>query len=196
MNDTDSAKFHHAFLRLVAMLPRERPRDKDLKSVEESYFKVLLRKNSIDEVIAAGLTVAETFTKFPTAAEWLSAMSGHGAGQVADRREMTQAEAAMHRRAQELHYTDEPCACRHCVSAGVSDRPLRFVPDSRDDSRDERAIDPTTQREVIVGPGHWARGEELRKYYNARATASLPIRGHPAGRRLIPFTQHEQEGTA
>jgi hypothetical protein len=75
-------------------------------------------------------------------------------------------EAAAYVRAERLRYEDDPCGCLACQAAGVTDRPLRYVPQFTHDDREERAWCPLHQKLVVVG--HWAHGDELARWYAAR----------------------------
>jgi hypothetical protein len=75
-------------------------------------------------------------------------------------------EAAEFVRAERLRYSDEACGCLDCQAAGVTDRPLRYVPDVTDDDREDTAWCPLQHKLVVAG--HWAHGSELARYYAAR----------------------------
>jgi hypothetical protein len=79
---------------------------------------------------------------------------------------MTERESQEHRRAEQRGYEDEPCGCDLCQQAGVTHRYLRFVPEWNADGRDRRVRDPLSDRTVVAG--HWAHGEELRRWYVAK----------------------------
>ena len=83
-----------------------------------------------------------------------------------------------------------------CQAAGVSDRPLRFVP-TLVGEEEERAFNPQRQRVEMVG--HWAHGEELRRWYEAReacyalwrrAAVKYP---HLVGRGMAMVVTRERE---
>jgi hypothetical protein len=64
------------------------------------------------------------------------------------------------------------------MTAGVTDRELRFVPTLVEDhSREERAFHPRRRRLEVTG--HWAHGDELARWYVAREAffARAPRRG-------------------
>jgi len=173
VNDADAARFHEAFRRLVAILPRDRPRDKDLQLVEGSYFR-LLRSYMIEDVIEAGATLASTCTRFPPAAEWLNVMRDKKPANQAHCRVMTEAEALVYRNRATRRV---PCSCPACIAAGVSHLPIEFVPIVVD-GREERANDPATGNSVpILEEIH---GERLRRWYeefrNFTATPITPSR--------------------
>lgn len=55
--------------------------------------------------------------------------------------------------------TGQPCNCLECQAAGVTDKPIRFVP-----------ADEFHQK------AHWAHGEELRRWYEAYERAQREMR--------------------
>jgi hypothetical protein len=63
-------------------------------------------------------------------------------------------------------FEDAPCGCVQCYAAGVTDRPLRFVPTELGPDEYERAFNLRTGKVEIVG--HWAHGDELHRWYAAR----------------------------
>jgi hypothetical protein len=101
-------------------------------------------------------------------------------------------EIAEYHQAERQHYQADPCGCLSCQLAGVTPRPLRFVPDFTDDDRPEQAFDSVRKR--IVQTGHWAHGDELARWYAARAAffATVP-RSSPMARALAVLVSPERE---
>jgi hypothetical protein len=159
MIDTDQTAFGVTFLKLRNVF-NLRGEKADVREAMQAYFKVL-RRYPLPVVEAGADAWIETGTRFPKPAEWLHAIPKLRRGGVLV---MPDADAIEHRRAVALRYQDEPCGCHLCRKAGVSHRFLRYVPDTDADDRDVRMLLDGTQ----VTRGHWAHGEELRRWYAAR----------------------------
>jgi hypothetical protein len=171
MTPLDVGHFERAFRRLsVAYRLREKPGV--IEEMCRTYFKVL-EDASLDAVLAAGKVCLETLKKFPAASEWRANLPAvpPPSSEVSPRWMGTD-EAAELLRAERRGYTDDPCGCLECQAAGVTDRPLRFVPNTSDDA----AYCPAKAARVLAG--HWAHGEELARWYAARAafmhTSTVP----------------------
>ena len=74
---------------------------------------------------------------------------------------MSDHEISEWRDAERLGYENAPCKCRECREAGVSEKPIRFVPH-----------DPDAQGQLspsrIVLLGHYIHGDALANWYYAR----------------------------
>jgi len=186
MTDADFGTFDRAFRR-VAVAFRLRIRTAELDELSRTYFKVL-DAAPLDDVLAAGKSCLASCRTFPKVAEWLQWLPDR-VPIAADLRVMATPERLEYARAESLRYEDLPCACVLCVEAGVADRPLRFVPDDVGGALD-RAID--TERNRIVVTGHWAHGDELARWYLARAAffACAPRRS-PLARALLALVARE-----
>jgi hypothetical protein len=182
MTEADFGTFDRAFRRVVGAF-RLKVKPPEIEELTRTYFR-LLDTAPLDDVLAAGKTCLATCRKFPKPAEWLAALPAAPIAAAADRRVMATTERLEYARAESLRYEDDPCGCLLCQSAGVTDRPIRFVPDEVDGVLDT-AID--TERNRIVVTGHWAHGDELARWYVARAAffASAPRRGPVA--RVLAF---------
>jgi hypothetical protein len=190
MDDADYATFEKAFSRLCGAFRLKLPKAEQVE-LTRTYFKVL-DHFPLDDVLRVGRTLIETFKKFPSLADWITALGGMPENTPAlDIRQMTASEVEERTRAEILRYTDAPCGCRDCVAAGVTDRPLRFVPTLWRGEEEERAWHPTRKRVEIVG--HWAHGEELRRWYVARAGFFAKWGRHPAARTLALVTRQPGE---
>jgi hypothetical protein len=165
MTDFDFATFEKAFGRVItAFRLKLPPQERD--DLTRTYFKIL-DAHPIDHVITAGKRCIETLRTFPKAADWLGELSRTAAPTCpADRRTMSVDEADELARAHALAYEEPPCFCVLCYAAGLTNRPLRYVPTEFGPDEVERAFNPRTSRLEIVG--HWAHGEELARWYAAR----------------------------
>jgi hypothetical protein len=165
VTDFDSATFEKAFGHVLTAFRVKLPVS-EKEELTRTYFKIL-DAHAIDEVIAAGKRCIEKLKRFPMAADWLGELAYTAAPACpADRRTMHAAEADDLARATALCFEDEPCGCVQCDAAGVTDRPLRFVPTELGPDEYERAFNLRTGKVEIVG--HWAHGDELHRWYAAR----------------------------
>jgi hypothetical protein len=190
MEATDRRTFDQAFTNMTRAF-RLRLKPTELEELTTTYFKIL-GAAPLEDVLAAGKTVLEQSRTFPKAAEWFQALPAGARELTTDCRVMPADELADYHRAERQHYEDEPCSCLGCQLAGVTARPLRFVPDFTDQDRAELAYDNVRRR--IVHTGHWAHGDELARWYTARAAffASVP-RHSPMARALLVLVPGERE---
>jgi hypothetical protein len=181
MTEADFGTFDRAFRRVCGAF-RLRVKATAGEEWSRTYFRIL-EHAPLDEVLTAGKACVASCRTFPKPAEWLQALpippaaAAHG-----DLRVMATTEREDYARAEALRYEDAPCGCLLCQEAAVTHRPLRFVPDEILGVLD-KALD--TVRNRIVVTGHWAHGQELARWYVARAAfyASAPRRG-PMARAL------------
>jgi hypothetical protein len=159
MTDVDLPAFVDTFDGLKRIFPLRGSSD-DLRQLQQAYFKTL-RPFPIERVVAGAELWRTNGVRFPKPAEWVRSMPRASAANLA---EFTPYEAAEYRRAQRQMWSDEPCDCLECQAAGVTHRFLRYVPEVDDEDRDVRALLDGN----AVTRGHWAHGEELRRYYAAR----------------------------
>jgi hypothetical protein len=139
-----------------------------LKELSAVYFTALAA-TPLSDVVAAAQVCRDSLKKFPSIVDWLDAVKTSPTPRLAaDVRWMHADEADALAQATARRYEDVPCGCVLCEAAGVTDRPLRFVPTERGEDDHERAFNPRTNRVEIVG--HWAHGEELARWYLARDT--------------------------
>lgn len=162
MTDSDLPAFMETFRQVVRVFPL-RGGDEETQRLTSSYFKALRRFHLTDVQAGADAHIASGI-HFPKPAEWIGKIPPRKRTQL---RRMTDADAREYRRAELLGYEDAPCSCALCQEAGVTERPIRFVPDADDNDRDIKVEDPIGNREVTEG--HWAHGAELRRWYEARA---------------------------
>lgn len=187
MVEPEFGTFDRAFRRVVGAF-RLKLKVGELDELSRTYFRVL-DAAPLEDVLAAGKACLSTCKTFPKAAEWLHALPMQPVTMTADLRVMPTDERVTYWRAEALRFADDPCTCRSCQAASVTDRPLRFVPDDID-GRLERAID--TVRNRIVVTGHWAHGDELARWYGAYDAffASAP-RHTPIARALLVLVTRE-----
>lgn len=181
MTETDYPTFARSFERLCNTF-RLKLKVPEREELARTYFRVL-EPSPLDEVLLAGKTCISKHRTFPKPADWLAALDKGGPAVCPpNRRQMTVSEIAELAAAKRARYFDSPCLCVECCRAGVDDQPLRFVPTLVGDD-EERAFNP--QRNVLEVVGHWAHGEELRRWYLARSffaglAGHLPRRVHQA----------------
>lgn len=190
MDAADRRTFDQAFTNMTRAF-RLRLKPTELEELTTTYFKILAAA-PLEAVLAAGKTVLEQSRTFPKAADWFQALPAGAREMTTDCRVMSADELAEYHRAEQRRYEDEPCGCLACQLASVTARPLRFVPDFDADDQPERAFDSSRNRIVVTG--HWAHGDELARWYTARAAffASVP-RNSPMARALLVLVPHERE---
>lgn len=166
--DTFARAFHRAAMVLQLKLSKA-----DLQILSDSYFRIL-QAFDLAEVLTALEKCCRSASSFPRPVEVLARLSTPdgpastpAVGLGESRRTMSVSELNSYGEAAATHFEKPPCGCSTCVAAGVSDKPLRFVPTLLDDGdTEERAINPQTGRYDVVG--HWAHGAELARWYAAR----------------------------
>ena len=171
MIDSDFGTFERAFGRVCGAF-RLRFKANEAEDLTRTYFKIL-EPYPLDRVLLAGKSCMTTSRKFPLAADWVAAVEAMTTIPD-DVRQMTVDELDEHEAAERARWEGAPCSCVACVRANVGQSPLRFVPTHATFSDDERAFNP--RRQVVQIVGHWAHGEELARWYAARARfyASAP----------------------
>lgn len=183
MIDTDITVFMALFHRLRTVFPA-RGNPAEVEQVAGIYFNTLrghpyrLVEEAADKIITTG-------KYFPKPAEWLDAIPRRfGAGLP----EMSQSEARAHQRAIALGYEEDPCTCQPCTAAGVSHRFPRYVPDMDAEGKDVRMLLGGS----IVARGHWAHGDELRRFYEARDVFWTRYRAQVAQLKGMPRVTQKQ----
>lgn len=165
-----------------------------MEDLVRTYFKIL-ESASLEDVLAAAKVCATKCRTFPKPVDWLDALpEGVLTDQPPDMRVMGEAERRVHYDAERSHYEGPACDCLLCQAAGMTSRPLRFVPDFTLDDLPERAFDP--ERNRIVHVGHWAHGHELARWYAARSVffASVTRKMQTdMARALLVLVPHERE---
>lgn len=163
MHESDYGPFEAAFKRLSGAL-QKRWKPDEWREVVKIYFDAL-KHAELSDVLAA-VTTLQARNRWPKTGDWLAALPIR-TPVPAGGRVMRLDEVDIYMNALRLHYHGEPCRCLLCQSAGVTDLPLRFVPDFTPEDTEERAFCPALNRLVVVG--HWAHGQELRRWYLAKA---------------------------
>jgi hypothetical protein len=159
MHASDDIAFAAIFSKLRGIFPL-RGDHAEIQQVAASYFRVLMRC-PLRAVEAGADAWIERGTRFPKPAEWLGAVPRQaGVGLLT----MPEDAAAEYQRAAGLFYEDEPCSCHLCQKAGVSHRMLRYVPEQDRDGNDAKM----KLGDKVVVRGHWAHGDELKRWYAAR----------------------------
>lgn len=194
MTEVDFPNFEQSFRRLMSTF-RLRLKPAQFEELTRNYFKILDTAN-VEDVLAGAKKCLASCRRFPTPADWLLALpvSTAGTAEAKDIRVMSADETAEYHRAERLRYEDAPCSCLLCQSAHVTHHPLRFVPEFLDDEHTTvKAFDNVRNR--IVSVGHWAHGDELGRWYVARAKffASVPRSG-PVRRALALVGQAREPG--
>lgn len=178
MTDADLFAFAGVFKGLLAVFPK-RMDEHEIGALSRAYFTAL-RRFSVPQIQAGADVWVQRGKFFPKPAEWSDAVPRASAAAGANLSVMSGAEVAEYLDAERRRYDGEPCRCGECRRAGVDHRFLRFVPDVDADGNDLRAL--IGEREVCRG--HWAHGDELRRWYAAKekfwAQFARAIKGHAA----------------
>lgn len=133
----------------------------EISDISAKYFKAM-RRFTIGQVSLGAEAVIERLKKWPKPAEWIEMIPRASAPSVIP--PMESHRAAEWLDAEQKVWEDEPCRCPRCQVANVTHRFLRFVPEFTPDDREDKAM----IGERAVCRGHWAHGEELRRYYVAK----------------------------
>jgi hypothetical protein len=163
MLDHEFEKFQRAFVRLAGLF-RLRLQGDALDELARSYFKIL-SEHPLGDVFDAAKHVIEKQRSFPKPIDWLRAIPKRLPTPTEP--DMTDKQAAEWYRAERLRWEDTPCSCLLCQAAGVTEKPLRFVPEFTDTDRERRVRNARLER--VVTAGQWAHGDELAGYYRAKA---------------------------
>ncbi len=160
MNDIDLPAFMDLFRRVTRIFPVRGESD-DVQDMSMAYFKAL-RFYPL-EAVSAGADVYISRGKFfPKPGQWIESIPK--ARTRPELKQLLPREVSDYLRAERLKYqSEDPCHCDPCRQAGVDHRFSRFVPEF-DEGQDARVL--IGDREVTRG--HWAHGEELKRYYSAR----------------------------
>jgi hypothetical protein len=172
MDESDYGTFERAFGRASGAFRVKFRNTSEQTDLSRTYFRAL-ESFRLDLVLHAFKTCLAKCRTFPKIVDVLAVLEPPTATCPPDRRQMSVDEAAEHWRATLARYHDDPCGCLLCQAAGVTDRPLRFVP-TVVDGQEERAFNPT--RKVVEVVGHWAHGEELRQWYETQEAFGAKLR--------------------
>lgn len=149
-------------LRDVARVFPIRGDETDVQQLGAAYFKAL-RRYPLALVQAGAERVIERNKHFPKPAEWLDAIPR--ATQTGTVELLTVVEADDWLAAERGRWQQAPCRCPECRAAGVSEQPQRFVPMLDANGQDERGL----IGERAITRGRWIHGEELARWYAAKA---------------------------
>lgn len=163
MTDAELFAFTDVCKDLMRVFPK-RLEEFEKAQLHRDYFKAL-RRFSVSQVQAGAEAWMQRGKYFPKPAEWIDSIPKQAPTALVDVPAMSPMEAREYQRAERLRYEDQPCGCRDCVAAQVSEKPVRFVPEFTADDRERKVRDG----ERIVTAGHWAHGTELARYYKAKA---------------------------
>ena len=161
MSDAEVFQFNDVFKGLSRVFPK-RLQEHELQQMSGEYFRAM-KHFTLTQVKAGADAWRQRGKFFPKPVEWMESIPR---GREAVKLPMlSDEEARDYRRAESLRYEDRPCSCAACRAASVSDRPLRFVPTVNGDGTERQAR--IGDRTVIAG--HWAHGQELARWYQAKA---------------------------
>ncbi len=181
MFETDRGTFDRAFER-VSRAYRLKVKPTEGVEICQTYFRAL-EPWPLDDVLFAIKTCIATCRRFPLVADIVEHLSPRPRSTAArDLRHMTVLELDMHADAAAKRYQDDPCSCDACLAAGVSDRPLRFVPVPFADDTVEQAFNGRRNEPEVVG--HWAHGAELARWYAGHDAFFAPRMGNSTQARL------------
>jgi hypothetical protein len=186
MTAPEYATFDRAFGRVLGAF-RVKVNTTERDELARTYFRIL-EPFELDDVIDAGRRCIERSKKFPLVADWLLELGGRAVAVLPfDVRAMSTAEADELDEAARAFYTGPLCAFDCCL--GIS-RPLRYVPTLTDRGAEEKAMHPRRQRVEVVG--HWAHGDELRRWYAARDACLASAKKYPRlVRRVLALVARE-----
>lgn len=169
MTDNDLVAFKDVFQSVIRVFPL-RGEHEEIQDVMASYFKAL-RRFPIDLVRQGGDQCCAKLKRMPKPMEWIELIPKPRVR--AELMQLSQRDAADYLRAEQLRYDEEdPCKCDLCRAAGVDHRFPRFVPEFDRDDQEQRAL--IGEREIVRG--HWAHGEELKRWYAAKEGFWLKFR--------------------
>lgn len=173
MRDSDAGAFAQLMARMGAVFGKK---SADLDGMIPMYFRALARFDYVEVVRGADVLLASE-EHFPRPAVWADAIAKAPKGDPLQ--SMDPREAAEWLDAERRRWENEPCWCAECRAADVTEKPLRFVPTLQASGETQKRL--LGSREV--SRGHWAHGDELRRWYQARADcyemlARLKM-GHP-----------------
>lgn len=177
MTEIDFEAFGASFQQLRRVFPLRGEPD-EIGHILRLYFKAMQRW-PLDAVIAGAEVWTGKGARFPKPSEWIGAIP-HGTPAV-DHPPLFEDEAREHRHAIDVGYQDDPCRCYLCSEAGITHRPVRYVPDEDDDGTNQRGM---LDGHIVVR-GHWAHGTELRDWYAARDKFHALLKAVPKGMRVV-----------
>lgn len=181
MTDSQVPEFMEVLRGVTRVFPI-RGDDRDVQQLGAAYFKAL-RRYPLSMVTAGAEVCIQRGKHFPKPAEWLANIPRPSASSVPVP-VLSEREAQEYHRAERLKYEDAPCGCFDCQHAGVSEKPLRFVPEFTPEDTDRKVRDSLKDR--IVTAGHWAHGLELAGYYRSKAKFYTEFKAMVARHAMAP----------
>jgi len=161
VTDSELFAFMATFRSLTRVFPL-RGEEHEINDVGASYFKAFHRF-PLGAIQAGADRWIEQGKRFPKPAEWIDAIPRRTTEPPMET--LSADDAAIWLQAEQMRWEDAPCICRECVAADVTEKPLRFVPEFTANDTDRRV----KLGERVVTAGHWAHGQELARWYRARA---------------------------
>ncbi len=159
MTDAELFAFVDVVKGLDTLFPK-RLEEHERHQRNKAYFKAL-KRFPLAQVQAGADAWSIKGKFFPKPAEWIDSVP-KARVIAAEIMAMTEAESHEYRRAEALMYEDRPCRCLECRDI---DKPLRFVPTLDSDGSEQKRL----EGDRVVTAGHWAHGQELAGWYQARA---------------------------
>lgn len=160
MTDAEISPFMATMRDVVRVFPI-RGGDEDLRQLGASYFKAL-RRYPLAMVQAGAELVIGQNKHFPKPAEWLDAIPRATATATVEALSAFDADEWM--AAERGRWEQPPCKCAECRDAGVTGRPMRFVPNVDANGGDQRGL----IGERTISRGHWIHGHDLQRWYAAK----------------------------
>lgn len=177
MTETDFEAFGVSFQQLRRVFPLRGEPD-EIGQILRLYFKAMQRW-PLDAVTAGAEAWTVKGARFPRPGDWISAIP-HGMPAM-EHPPLFEDEAREHRHAIDVGYQDDPCHCYLCCQAGITHRPVRYVPDEDDEGNNQRGM---LDGRVVVR-GHWAHGTQLRDWYSARDKFHALLKRAPKGMHVV-----------
>lgn len=162
MTDAEVFAFSDVFKGLERVFPK-RLEEHERAHLHREYFKAM-RRFPLNQVQAGAEAWVSRGKYFPKPAEWIDAIPKASAQATVDLPALNESEARAYEQAERMRYEGRCCSCRECVEADVTEKPTRFVPEFDAEDREVRV----RCGERIVVAGHWAHGQELARWYQAR----------------------------
>jgi hypothetical protein len=162
MVDIDLPNFMATFTRVWRALDRYKQPPAEVNEIAGAYFQAM-KPFTLRQVEDGAELCIQRLKRFPRPVEWIELIPKRQAVS-ATVEALTADDADDWLNAERLRWEGRPCTCRSCVEAGVTDKPIRFVPEFDENDRDVKV----RIGERVVTRGHWAHGDELRRWYVAR----------------------------
>jgi len=168
MTEVELFEFNVVFADLRRVFPI-RADESDARQLIASYFAAF-RRFPLARVKAGAEAWIAHGKRFPRPAEWIEAMPQPTVQAAVG--ELSADEADVWLEAERRRWEGRPCSCPACRQAGVSRRPIRFVPEFDADDADVRG----RIGDRVITRGHWAHGDELARWYAAKDAAMQAFR--------------------